>query len=95
MSQFPLALAAEPSLLPFAVKNGFSMEHTVRAFIPEHTFNILTPTKHRDFVFRKMFERVTDRKADDIVHNVKELCKLDERFGETVCHLHQILLIAI
>lgn len=63
MAQFPLALAIEPRLLPHAVANGFSMDY-----------------KYRNFVFRKMFERPTlssETHADDIVDNVKQLCKLD------------------
>ncbi|PPQ69611.1 hypothetical protein CVT24_001367 [Panaeolus cyanescens] len=63
MPQFPLALAIEPRLLPYAVANGFSMDY-----------------KYRDFIFRKMFERPSssvEMTADDIVANVKELCKLD------------------
>ncbi|KAG6878086.1 hypothetical protein C0993_012413 [Termitomyces sp. T159_Od127] len=63
MAQFPLALAIEPRLLPFAVRNGFFMDR-----------------KYRDFVFRKMFERTastSDAVSEDIVHNVRELCRLD------------------
>ncbi|KAF9077828.1 hypothetical protein BDP27DRAFT_1379534 [Rhodocollybia butyracea] len=63
MAQFPLALAVEPRLLPYAVDNGFCMDE-----------------KYRDFVFRKMFESTltaSDRTADTIVLNVRELCRLD------------------
>ncbi|KAG6837627.1 hypothetical protein H0H93_006148 [Arthromyces matolae] len=63
MAQFPLALAIEPQLLPYAVKNGFYMDR-----------------KYRDFVFRKMFERTSspnDSASEEIVHNVRELCRLD------------------
>lgn len=63
MAQFPLALAIEPRLLPYAVANGFHMDY-----------------KYRDFVFRKMFERPSpssETRADDIAHNIRELCKLD------------------
>ncbi|KAJ7134623.1 hypothetical protein C8R44DRAFT_697289 [Mycena epipterygia] len=63
MAQFPLALAIEPRLLPYAVANGFSMD-----------------AKYRDFVFRKMFERTAGpaaAHADEIVANVRELCRLD------------------
>ncbi|KAG6854664.1 hypothetical protein C0991_003312 [Blastosporella zonata] len=59
MGQFPLALAIEPRLLPYAVNNGFFMD-----------------SKYRDFVFRKMFER-TSNDAQEVVHNVRELCRLD------------------
>jgi hypothetical protein len=30
MAQFPLALAIEPRLLPYAVENGFHMDSKVR-----------------------------------------------------------------
>ncbi|KAG6830977.1 hypothetical protein H0H87_006628 [Tephrocybe sp. NHM501043] len=60
MAQFPLALAIEPRLLPYAVDNGFTMD-----------------SKYRDFVFRKMFERTSTNETEQIVHNVKELCRLD------------------
>lgn len=32
MSQFPLALAIEPRLLPFAIANGFSMDYKVNEY---------------------------------------------------------------
>ncbi|KAJ7459859.1 hypothetical protein FB451DRAFT_1271766 [Mycena latifolia] len=63
MVQFPLALAVEPRLLPYAVANGFEMD-----------------SKYRDFVFRKMFERIptpSHAHAEEIVANVRELCRLD------------------
>ncbi|KAF8134795.1 hypothetical protein K438DRAFT_1693855 [Mycena galopus ATCC 62051] len=63
MSQFPLALAIEPRLLPYAVANGFEMD-----------------AKYRDFVFRKMFEKTSApdaAHAEEIVANVRELCRLD------------------
>ncbi|KAJ6584983.1 hypothetical protein B0H19DRAFT_1107570 [Mycena capillaripes] len=64
MAQFPLALAIEPRLLPYAVNNGFHMD-----------------AKYRDFVFRKMFERSPSAPvaahAEEIVTNVRELCRLD------------------
>ncbi|KAK0464542.1 uncharacterized protein EV420DRAFT_1618363 [Desarmillaria tabescens] len=60
MAQFPLALALEPRLLPYAVSNGFFMD-----------------SKYRNFIFRKMFEKVSERSVDDVVNNVKELCRLD------------------
>ncbi|KAG5221334.1 terpene cyclase [Salix suchowensis] len=62
----PLALAIEPRLLPLAVANGFQMD-----------------SKYRDFVFRKMFERPiasSDTRADDIVRNARELCRLDPTY---------------
>ncbi|KAF8231714.1 hypothetical protein L208DRAFT_1423428 [Tricholoma matsutake] len=63
MAQFPIALAIEPRLLSYAVENGFCMD-----------------TKYRDFVFRKMFEKpisADETLAGDIIHNVRELCRLD------------------
>ncbi|TFK64618.1 hypothetical protein BDN72DRAFT_254986 [Pluteus cervinus] len=63
MAQFPLALAIEPRLLPYAKANGFYMD-----------------SKYRDLVIRKMFERLTpsnETRAEDIAHNVRELCRLD------------------
>ncbi|KAF7365217.1 hypothetical protein MVEN_00393300 [Mycena venus] len=63
MAQFPLALAIEPRLLPYAVANGFEMD-----------------SKYRDFVFRKMFEKTSAAAAahaEEIVANVRELCRLD------------------
>ncbi|KAJ7644135.1 hypothetical protein FB45DRAFT_735982 [Roridomyces roridus] len=62
-SQIPLALAIEPRLLPYAVANGFHMD-----------------AKYRDFVFRKMFERSAapvQAHTEEIVGNVRELCRLD------------------
>jgi hypothetical protein len=66
MAQFPLALAVEPRLLPYAVANGFQMD-----------------SKYRDFVFRKMFERTpapAHAHAEEIVTNVRELCRLDPEY---------------
>ncbi|TFK52615.1 hypothetical protein OE88DRAFT_1807498 [Heliocybe sulcata] len=65
MVSFPLALAIEPRLLPYAKANGFHMD-----------------SKYRDFVFRKMFERPSlssDNRTDEIVRNVRELCRLDPK----------------
>ncbi|KAA1477536.1 hypothetical protein DENSPDRAFT_844699 [Dentipellis sp. KUC8613] len=63
MAQFPLALAVEPRLLPPAVGNGFRMD-----------------SRYRDFVFRRMFEKsngAAQRSADEINHNICELCRLE------------------
>ncbi|KZT25395.1 hypothetical protein NEOLEDRAFT_1156310 [Neolentinus lepideus HHB14362 ss-1] len=65
MVSFPLALAIEPRLLPYAKANGFHMD-----------------SKYRDFVFRKMFERpslTSENRTDEIVRNVRELCRLDPK----------------
>ncbi|KAI0051401.1 hypothetical protein FA95DRAFT_1602653 [Auriscalpium vulgare] len=62
-AQFPLALAAEPRLLPLAIANGFIMDR-----------------RYRDFVFRRMFEHSAEapvHSSDEILHNVRELCRLD------------------
>ncbi|THH16562.1 hypothetical protein EW146_g4100 [Bondarzewia mesenterica] len=63
MTQFPLALAIEPRLLPLAVANGFTMD-----------------SRYRDFIFRRMFEQPSgsnNGRSEDILHNVRELCRLD------------------
>ncbi|KAI0034641.1 hypothetical protein K488DRAFT_45049, partial [Vararia minispora EC-137] len=62
MAQFPLALAIEPRFLPLAVANGFRMD-----------------SSYRDYVFRRMFERssATEMHTRKILHNVRELCRLD------------------
>ncbi|KAI0632128.1 hypothetical protein C8Q77DRAFT_1218628 [Trametes polyzona] len=63
MAQFPLVLAVEPRLLPYARSNGFNMDR-----------------KYRNFVFRRMFEKpaiMFESRADEIVHNVRELSRLD------------------
>ncbi|EEB92532.1 hypothetical protein MPER_08943, partial [Moniliophthora perniciosa FA553] len=69
MAHFPLALAIEPRLLPYAAANGFRMDSK----------------QYRDFVFRKMFENVeaSDRKPEDIDQNVTELCRLDSTMSLT------------
>jgi len=83
MSQFPLALAIEPRLLPCAISNGFSMDYKVLSF-SSHLNGLCTfGFQYRDFVFRKMFERPTlssEIRAEDIADNVRELCKLDPAF---------------
>jgi hypothetical protein len=46
-------------------------------FIYVHSF------QHRDFVFRKMFEKPalsSEARAEDIADNVRELCKLDPAY---------------
>ncbi|CAA7261575.1 unnamed protein product [Cyclocybe aegerita] len=77
--QFPLALAIEPRLLPYAVSNGFTMDYKVPPFCQLSCF-LLTISQYRDFVFRKMFERPSassETRSEDIAENVRELCKLD------------------
>ncbi|KAF9533110.1 hypothetical protein CPB83DRAFT_942409 [Crepidotus variabilis] len=61
--QFPLALAIEPRLLPYAVANGFSMDYKYRDFVFRKMFERpASPTETR---------------AEDVASNVRELCKLD------------------
>jgi len=83
MAQFPLVLAIEPKLLPYAISNGFSMDYKV-CDLPgkcvTYIDNCIIFSKYRDFVFRKMFERSSpslEIHPEDIAHNVRELCKLD------------------
>ncbi|KAF9483532.1 hypothetical protein BDN70DRAFT_873849 [Pholiota conissans] len=63
MSQFPLALAIEPRLLPYAVKNGFSMDYKYRDFVFRKMFE-RPPVS-------------SETRAEDIADNVRELCNLD------------------
>ncbi|KJA21186.1 hypothetical protein HYPSUDRAFT_42305 [Hypholoma sublateritium FD-334 SS-4] len=63
MSQFPLALAIEPRLLPSAIANGFSMDYKYRDFVFRKMFE-------RPAVS-------SETRADDIAGNIRELCKLD------------------
>ena len=85
MANFPLVLAIEPSLLQYAQANGFTMDHRVRHSVYCEVFGCtlnLIPTKYRNFVFRKMFEKpaiVFEGRADEIVRNVRELSRLDSR----------------
>ncbi|KAI0071695.1 hypothetical protein K474DRAFT_1686956 [Panus rudis PR-1116 ss-1] len=67
MLKFPLVLAVEPRLLPYARANGFIMDTKPLK-------------KYRNFIFRKIFEKssgVSDSRTHDIVDNVRELSKLD------------------
>ncbi|KAF9463035.1 hypothetical protein BDZ94DRAFT_648521 [Collybia nuda] len=63
MSQFPLALAIEPRLLPYAVKNGFYMDSKYRDFVFRKMFERPPPSN--------------EISPEDIAHNVRELCRLD------------------
>ncbi|KAI8969642.1 hypothetical protein BD414DRAFT_518471 [Trametes punicea] len=63
MAQFPLVLAIEPRLLPFARLNGFNMDRKYRNFVFRRMFE--KPAM--------MFES----RADEIVQNVRELSRLD------------------
>ncbi|TBU28609.1 hypothetical protein BD311DRAFT_694525 [Dichomitus squalens] len=63
MAQYPLVLAIEPRLLPFARQNGFHMDRKYRDFVFRRMFE--KPAV--------MFES----RADEIVQNVRELSRLD------------------
>ncbi|KAF8073689.1 hypothetical protein FPV67DRAFT_1576507 [Lyophyllum atratum] len=63
MAQFPLALAIEPRLLPYAVENGFHMDNKYRDFVFRKMFE--RPTSSSETL------------PDEIAHNVRELCKFD------------------
>ncbi|KAJ3507525.1 hypothetical protein NLJ89_g6256 [Agrocybe chaxingu] len=61
--QFPLALAIEPRLLPYAVANGFSMDYKYRDFVFRKMFERPSAS--------------SETRPEDISENVRELCKLD------------------
>lgn len=63
MTQFPLALAIEPRLLPLAVANGFTMDSRYRDFIFRRMFERSNSTNNS--------------RSDDMLQNVRELCRLD------------------
>ncbi|KAI0754973.1 hypothetical protein C8Q80DRAFT_401725 [Daedaleopsis nitida] len=63
MAQFPLVLAIEPRLLPYARSNGFHMDRKYRNFVFRRMFE--KPAI--------MF----DARTDEIVQNVRELSRLD------------------
>jgi hypothetical protein len=87
MAQFPLALAIEPRLLPLATANGFHMDSKVGCPATRTCELPQRLSKYRDFVFRKMFERpahANETRSDEIVHNVRELCRLDSTL--VLCH---------
>ncbi|KDR82830.1 hypothetical protein GALMADRAFT_220831 [Galerina marginata CBS 339.88] len=63
MSQFPLALAIEPRLLPYAVANGFSLDYKYRDFVFRKMFERPSTS--------------SETRAEEIADNVRELCKLD------------------
>ncbi|KAI0699093.1 Squalene/phytoene synthase-domain-containing protein [Cytidiella melzeri] len=65
MANYPLVLAIEPRLLPYARANGFTMDHKYRNFVFRKMFEKPAIS----------FEG----RADEIVRNVKELSRLDPR----------------
>jgi len=84
MTQFPLALAIEPRLLPLAVFNGFTMDGKVSTSISSPRLYSNLSQQYRDFIFRKMFEKPafpSDNHAEEIVRHVRELTQLDQRYG--------------
>lgn len=85
MANFPLVLAIEPRLLPYARANGFTMDHKVpfSALHRGRLFSLTAVDQYRNFVFRKMFEKPAisfEGRADEIVRNVQELSRLDPRY---------------
>ncbi|KAG7088430.1 hypothetical protein E1B28_012423 [Marasmius oreades] len=62
MAQFPLVLAIEPRLLPYAVANGFYMDSKYRDFVFRKMFE---------------YAAASDRRPEDIVQNFEELSRLD------------------
>jgi len=88
MAQFPLALSIEPRLLQLAIANGFRMDGRVRIY----QFLVLEPTpneemlvQYRDFVFRRIFVRTEERGVEDVLLNVRELCRLDASYAPLHC----------
>lgn len=64
-TQFPLALAIEPRLLPLAVANGFTMDSKYRDFIFRKMFE------------KPAFP--SDNHAEEVIRHVRELNQLDPR----------------
>jgi hypothetical protein len=84
MAQFPLALSIEPRLLSLAVANGFRMDSRVRMdcflvvdLMPDEE----TLVQYRDFVFRRIFMRTEEHGVEDVLLNVRELCRLDASYA--------------
>lgn len=84
MAQFPLALSIEPRLLPLAIANGFRMDSRVRMvhfLVVDLTPNEDMLIQYREFVFRRIFVRTEDRGVEDVLLNVRELCRLDPSYA--------------
>jgi hypothetical protein len=84
MAQFPLALSIEPHLLPLAIANGFRMDGRVRIYrflVVDLTPNEEMLVQYRDFVFRRIFVRKEEHGAEDVLLNVRELCRLDASYA--------------
>ncbi|GJE98319.1 hypothetical protein PsYK624_145460 [Phanerochaete sordida] len=65
MANFPLVLAIEPNLLPYAQSNGFAMDHKYRNFVFRKMFE--KPAT------------AFEGRTEEIVNNVRELSRLDPR----------------
>ncbi|KAH9950579.1 hypothetical protein B0H21DRAFT_722324 [Amylocystis lapponica] len=63
MAQFPLVLAIEPRLLPYARANGFTMDRKYRNFVFRKMF--------------EKSAVASEGRVEDIVRNVRELSRLD------------------
>jgi hypothetical protein len=84
MAQFPLALSFEPRLLPLAIANGFRMDGRVRIYhfpVVDLMPNEEMLVQYRDFVFRRIFVRTEERGVEDVLLNVRELCRLDSSYA--------------
>jgi hypothetical protein len=84
MAQFPLALSIEPRLLPLAIANGFRMDGRVRIYhflVVGLKVNQEMLVQYRDFVFRRIFVRTEEHGAEDVLLNVRELCRLDASYA--------------
>jgi hypothetical protein len=84
MAQFPLALSIVPRLLPLAIANGFRMDSRVRIdhfLVVDPTANEEMLVQYREFVFRRIFVRTEERGVEDVLLNVRELCRLDASYA--------------
>jgi hypothetical protein len=83
MAQFPLALSIEPRLLPLAIANGFRMDSRVRMYyFSSYDLTLIKEmlVQYRDFVFRRIFVRSQEHGVEDVLLNVRELCRLDASY---------------
>lgn len=84
MAQFPLALSIEPRLLPLAIANGFRMDSRVRIYhvlVVDLMLNEEMLLQYRDFVFRRIFVRTEEHGVEDVLLNIRELCRLDPSYA--------------
>ena len=85
MAQFPLVLAIEPRLLPYARLNGFSMDRKVCVvpILRSLVADCDAYSQYRNFVFRRMFEKpaiMFESRTAEIMKNVRELSRLDPEY---------------